>query len=290
MCTSTIRAMLLAAAFTLAGCGGGGGVAFIPTPPAPSGPRPAQTYPILGAAVESQQFAAVGASHAYDGSHALSLEPGSQLQVRYVASSNAYEVQVPGSSDWTAVSFALSPGPGLNDYFGDTARLWVRTGSGVSWSYEYSALFEWDDSKDTIFGHEAVGMATPSSGVPVMGSADYVGDLIGVSSEPHGDDYLVAGTVNLSFDFAAATLTGQLEADLHQGFGSITLNFSNTVYSTGSTTFSGKFDTDLTGVNSFSGLFTGPNAQELIGNFAFPYRSPNDNLVYQADGAFVAKK
>jgi hypothetical protein len=66
--------------------------------------------------------------------------------------------------------------------------------------------------------------------------------------------------------------------------------FRETVYSTGSTTFSGKFDTDLPGVNSFSGLFTGPHAEELIGNFAIPYRSPINSQVYQADGAFVGKK
>jgi len=43
-------------------------------------------------------------------------------------------------------------------------------------------------------------------------------------------------------------------------------------------------------VNSFSGLFTGPSAQELIGNFAFPYRSPVDGKTYQADGAFIGAK
>ena len=36
--------------------------------------------------------------------------------------------------------------------------------------------------------------------------------------------------------------------------------------------------------------FTGPTAQELIGNFAFPYVSPIDSKSYQASGAFVAKK
>ena len=37
-------------------------------------------------------------------------------------------------------------------------------------------------------------------------------------------------------------------------------------------------------------MFTGPNAEELIGNFAFPYQSPIDSKAYQADGAFVGKK
>ena len=62
------------------------------------------------------------------------------------------------------------------------------------------------------------------------------------------------------------------------------------MYSTGRTTFSGQFNSNLPGVNSFSGLFTGPHAEEVIGNFAFPYRSPIDNQTYQADGAFVGAK
>jgi hypothetical protein len=50
------------------------------------------------------------------------------------------------------------------------------------------------------------------------------------------------------------------------------------------------FDTDVAGLNGFSGQFTGPKAEELIGNFAFPYRSPVDGKIYQADGAFVGSR
>jgi len=95
------------------------------------------------------------------------------------------------------------------------------------------------------------------------------------------------------FNFGNGTLSGSIDANFYQAFPSDAvspINFSDTVYSVGSTTFSGKFDTNLAGVNSFSGLFTGPHAEELIGNFAFPYRSPIDNQTYQADGAFVAAK
>ena len=48
-------------------------------------------------------------------------------------------------------------------------------------------------------------------------------------------------------------------------------------------------DTNVAGINKFSGLFTGPNAEEVIGNFALPYRSPIDSQTYQAAGGFVAK-
>jgi len=104
------------------------------------------------------------------------------------------------------------------------------------------------------------------------------------------DDFPVNGSILLSFNFAAGTLSGSISPNLHQGYAFAPLNFRDTVYSTGSTTFSGRFDTTAAGVNSFSGLFTGPTAQELIGNFAFPYVSPIDSKSYQASGAFVAKK
>ena len=68
------------------------------------------------------------------------------------------------------------------------------------------------------------------------------------------------------------------------------MNFVETVYAKGSTGFSGKFETTLSGANGFNGLFTGPQASELIGNFAFPYTSALDGKNYEAGGAFIAKK
>ena len=226
----------------------------------------------------------VGASHANPVDTGPLLSGGDQLQVRYVQSSNSYEVQVPQSQAWAGISYASTPGTGLVDFGGETALLWIRT-----LGYKYSTLFEWD-AESKIFGHEAIGVATPAGGVPTSGSATFGGDILGVTNEPHGDDYPVEGRITLSFDFGAGSLSGSIAPNLHQGFDMAPLAFHDTVYSTGSTTFSGKFDTSLPGVNSFNGLFTGPNAQELIGNFAFPYRSPTDDMIYQADGAFVGAK
>ena len=87
-------------------------------------------------------------------------------------------------------------------------------------------------------------------------------------------------------------LSGSISPVLYLGdvYNLPSLQFINTVYSAGSTTFSGKFDSALSGANSFSGLFTGPAAQELLGSLAFPYTSPVDSKNYQAAGAFVAKR
>ena len=167
-----------------------------------------------------------------------------------------------------------------------TANLWLKS-SGE----KYSRLLTWFDGAS--YGIEAVGMATPPGGVPVSGSANYDGAIFGRTSESHpsGGDSDLDGNIHLSFDFGLGSLAGYLSVNVHQHPDPLGIvSFRDTVYSTGSTTFSGKFDTNLPGLNSFSGLFAGPHAEELIGNFAFPYQSPIDGKTYQADGAFVGAK
>ena len=289
---SAIRSVLFATTFAVAGCGGGGGYVAstppVPVTPTPTPtPTPAPAPAIIAAATTSQQFAAVGATYPIDDDHTPLLSPSDQLQVRYVASSNTYEVQIPHSQNWVASTYSSS-GPGMVVYQGGVggATMWVRTGP-----YQYSTLLEWSDGDNV--GHEAIGMATPAGGVPVTGSATYSGKIFGVTSEYQAklaDDFDVDGSILLSFNFGAGSLSGSISPNLHQGYDFAPLNFVSTVYSTGSTTFSGKFNTSAAGVNSFSGLFTGPTAQELIGNFAFPYVSPVDSKTYQASGAFVGKK
>ena len=283
---STTRALLVAAAFALAGCGGGrgGGIASTPPPPSPPPPGPA----IIVGATTSQQFAVSGASLPFQGDQSPRLGAGEQLQVRYVQSSNSYEVQLPQSQAWAGISYVSSE-PGSPAMFsGDTATVWLQPGT-----YQYSRLLEWSSKDETVHGYEAIGMATPAGSVPLTGSASYSARLAGYTSEyqPGGaDDSAVDGSIRLLFDFGLGTLSGSISPDLHQGYAFDPLNFRDTVYSTGSTTFSGMFDTDVAGLNRFSGQFTGPKAEELIGNFAFPYRSPVDGKIYQADGAFAGSR
>lgn len=284
MSNSIGRLILAASALTLAACGGGGGgtdVAVIPPPP----PPPTSPEAIIPAATTSQQFAAIGASHSFDQNSPTLLDSDHQLQVRYIQSSNSYEIQFP-EADWEPV---LVQGDTVTTPQGGI-RMSIRpTGS------EYSSLFSWGDGA-TYSGFEAIGIATPASGVPVTGSANYSGQLAGSTSEIYLNSPLgIRGPIELSFDFGLGTLSGNISPTIFSYVDSSsnalgTISFTNTVYSTGSTTFSGKFDTNLPGVNSFSGLFTGPHAEELIGNFALPYQSPIDNQTYQADGAFVGAK
>jgi hypothetical protein len=208
-----------------------------------------------------------------------------QLQVRYVASSNSYEIQLPDSQTW----IGLSPKSEVE-----------AAGGGVTvviqnLNYRYSSPIEWFTG-NSLAGVEAIGIATAAGAVPVTGSATYTAFAEGRTSESSGSglmDPLVMGSMTLNFDFAQGSLSGSLSTVLDpewNGYQLDTLSFRDTVYSKGSTSFSGKFDTNLDGVNSFRGLFTGPHAEELIGNFDFPYQSPIDGHTYQADGAFVGAR
>jgi hypothetical protein len=290
MSSLAIRSTLLATAFALAACsGGGGGVAS--TTPAPATPTPTptptptQTFVLVPAATTSQQFAVAGAGRLTKDDPTPHLSTADQLQVRYVASSNSYEIELPNSQTWIALtgkSEAEAVGGGVTvvNQFG---------------GYHYSALFDWA-TDNSLRGVEAVGIATAAGAVPITGSAAFTGYASGTTSESSSSRLVspaVLGSMTLNFDFARGSLSGSVNPILDPEWNDYplgTLNFRDTVYSTGSTAFSGKFDTNLAGVNSFSGLFTGPHAEELIGNFAFPYTSPIDGLTYQAGGAFIAKK
>ena len=76
-----------------------------------------------------------------------------------------------------------------------------------------------------------------------------------------------------------------------------TFNFKDTVFAAGSTSYSGKFDTQTAGDNFFLGQFTGPNAEETIGAWALPFvldvgssTVAADGKAHQAFGAWIGKK
>jgi len=291
MRASRLRPILLATAFALAGCEGDGTneawrTAIQPPPPPPP-------PPIVPAGTTSQQFTVMGASHANPGDQAPLFGPADQLQVRYVQSSNSYEVELPHSQTWGEIHIAGARGEDVPHFFDGTAT--VSTGTTNT---QYSSLLSWRDPAGTYAGIEAIGIATPSGAVPTTGTAIFNGSLSGSTSEVYLDKPVTMfGGIQLTFDFGAGTLAGKLTslsvfsvATYDDWTILFPYSFRDTVYSSGSTTFSGKFDTNLPGLNFFSGRFDGPHAEELIGNFALPFQSPIDDLNYQADGAFVGKK
>jgi len=285
MRATDLSPILLTTAFALAACGGGGGglASGGSTPPPitpPPPPPPLSEAPaIIPAAMTSQQFAVMGMVTGDAFQNGPTIDSSVQIKVRYDASSQSYEVMLPDSGDWQKIA------PSGTSYQGTSVLLWPAEGD-----YHYSRLLTWNDGVNS--GRNAVGIATAAGGVPLTGIATYSGQILGQTSEHHSDGsgWPVDGSITLSFNFGAGSLSGSITPNLHQGFDLGTINFRDTVYPTGSTTFSGKFDTNAVGVNSLSGMFTGPNAQELIGNWALPYHSPIDGQDYQAEGAFVGAK
>ena len=322
MAIATIRNALLAivAALSLVACGGagGGGVASIPAPPvaptqtSPPPPPSTSTTPanyMIAANTGDQTFSSKGGYVSYNPATGQPLSPtttqGEQLQVRYNSGSSQYEIMLPSSSFWeglyrnpqgsTGIDFRTS---GTNTANSPTfVQLQAYGGTG----YTYSALALWGISSTQagISGTAAFGIPTPVGSVPVAGSATYNGSISGRSTETSYDmlaagywPAIVEGGIGLSFNFAAGTLSGSISPTIYnlERRALAPMTFVNTVYSTGATSFSGSFNTTLTGSNSFAGQFTGPQAQELIGSFQFPYTSPDDGKIYQANGAFVGKQ
>ena len=280
------------AAASLAGCGGGGpenAAATIPPPPVIPTPTPTPT--ILSAAKTGQEFASKGTTY-FDG---VRTDPktadSDQLKVRYEATSGTYEIQLPAGSSWLTILPDTDPaGSGWKTTDG-AVRLGADGSTNVSLVY-------W--SAQNSFGVTAVAIPTPASAIPRTGSGQYSGSLAGYSSErvPISQEPTILGfgtirgTINLTFDFATGALGGSIAPTLFGRFTTHaalpTLSFTDTVHTAGSPNFSGRFDTGLAGANSFSGVFAGPGATEVGGNFAFPYLSPIDGTPQEAAGAFSA--
>ena len=289
MSMKRLRPILLATTIAVSACGGGGGGSIAssgttPPPTAPTPPPPSAAFALLlKPGTTDQQLAVAGASYDSPAAQTPKLGQTEQLQVRYLASSNSYEVQLPDSQSWIGLTGKTE---------GEAA------GGGVTvlrqYANDYGSVFRWSNS--AFQGVEATGIATAASAVPITGTATYTAIGMGPTSEIGGGkivDRTITGLMTLNFDFGAGSLSGRFAPELDPEWHDYqldTVNFRDTVYALGKTAFSGKFDTNLLGVNSFNGLFTGTAAQGVIGNFAFPYRSPLDGQTYQAGGAFIGAK
>lgn len=263
-----VRIALVAGALaSLSACGGGGGgvqsTPFVPAPPPPPPPPPPPATPDGVKVTQDTEFATIGAD----------------VRIRWDQDSKSYEIMLPGS-DWAKVV------DGQYEFVAGDRSVYF---SGAD-KYTYTGFLLLTDPQG-ITTDVAYGIATPASGMPVTGTASYVAELSG-----RGGGYGVGGTAELNFDFAAGTLGGFLHpfANDPAGWGPYDLgqyDFVNTVYSTGSQTFSGALSHEGLANGSFSGLFTGPNAQELMGKWSFPFVDVwEPNVTANATGVMVGKK
>jgi hypothetical protein len=231
--------------------------------------------------------------------------------IRYT-SAGTYEIMMPGA-DWDRLvpyRGLFDPGPD-NNYFqpqGVAANEgYLLTWNSRSSGYGYSELAQWGSAAAGRWGYVAFGDPTPAGGVPVDGTASFSGTVAGTADIMSADNLYggyypagVSGTVTLDFDFAKGLLDGAMDLSLSDGMQPLSLGtfgFTDTVFSAGSTTYLGKFDTNAAGDNFFLGSFTGPNAEETIGAWALPFVFDKsgefltaDHQTHQAFGAWIARQ
>jgi hypothetical protein len=293
-----------ALSFVLASCGGGGGSGVQSTPPPPSAPPPppppppppsggsANTVNIF-ANPHAETYATVGVAGGF------STADADQPHIRYT-SSGFYEIEFPGG-DWRRLVFpsnVIPQDPATFNYFVTNDGGLLAIDLSRLDGYRYSEIGNWSSSSGQG-GIIAFGSATPQGGVPVTGSATYAGVVAGVSDILQ-DDFLaggkvavgVVGTVDLQFNFGAGTLDGAMHLRTDPYGNPVNLGtfaFTDTVYSTGSQSYSGAFATSAQGENFFLGKFTGPHAEETIGAWALPFMYSVDGQKHQAIGSWIAQ-
>ena len=194
----------------------------------------------------------------------LKFNVGEPLRIRYDSNSGRYEVRA-SNRDWARL---------VDD---------PQSGSGL-------ALFA--DQSD-LNGTILFGSATQPGGVPSTGTAQYNGEanVPALSGWGYSDRAPVGGHVYFNFDFGNGTLAGQIRPTLACDCEPIvfpTLDFTQTIFGKGNVSFSGKFDSTVSGKNVLSGFFTGPNVQELIGKWTFPFLFCG--FPKEAAGVWIAKR
>ena len=289
--------LLTCALGSLAACGGGGGgggSGFGSTPPPPPPPGYIDVFPSI---TQSTDFAAIGIqANAFD-------VPASELvtngfAVSFDAVSGAYVIDLPASNP--ARFFAQGEDNRIwHGYLESTnpftfASVLKPTASNpdIKLSHtSFAEFFEYDYDDYAPTGFVAFGTATAPAAIPTTGSATYDALVAGLTLD---GDARIGGDATLQFDFGAGTLSGHFEPVLmpYSG-GSFALGqyaFVNTVFGVGSTNFSGEFSHAnplLTG--AFNGLFTGPNAEELMARWTADFVNPATQASGEMFGIWVGK-
>ncbi|WP_369025458.1 transferrin-binding protein-like solute binding protein [Qipengyuania sp. RANM35] len=181
---------------------------------------------------------------------------------------------------------------------------WYGVSISKDLEYTYSNLaIVFENGWGYPVGGFAYGLATQSGDVPVTGTATYRAQVYGGDGEPsdysqwdiRAWNYYVEGTADLTFDFGAGTLAGAMDPTIFSYNGETRslgrYEFVNTVFGVGSTQFSGELaNASLTDLGTFNGLFTGPQAAELIAQWRAPYVNPWTNESGLLRGVWIGKK
>jgi hypothetical protein len=295
----------------LTACGGGGGGSGFVTPPPPvtppdscsSTPCPPPPPPTHNIGLQSSNPFPTFSVYKDSGGNLVSGDGA--VQISYAAATDTYTVTLPGFQQGNLITTSAN-GSFDGDHWthvqstnnavtaGDSTDLQSATVTldyAPSSDYKYTGFGRWQDPQFGTLGLFVYGIPTAAGDVPVTGDASYAGDIHGLTN----DNMEVFGTINLQFDFGAGTLSGVMSPEVAPVWDAVSLGnytFRDTVYSRGSTNFSGAFNLpgSLTGSSSFHGQFTGPSAAELMGSWTAPYVLPGGSTPGTMTGVFGGRK
>jgi hypothetical protein len=312
----------------LTACGGisGGGSSGLvltapPAPPPPPPPPPAAPPPppppgSANGLTQQQDFATVAIGDSYtigsDGGFQGNLVPDltGTVQIRYLAAEGAYEVQLPGLAPGRVQTTANFAGSSFSSNIvrnGDTPgtqqaslSLYRPGPQNSELALTYTSFGIWDSDSQSQSGPRtggffAYGVPTMADDVPTTGTGTYDALVRGITTDSGSP---VVGRAGLVFDFGTGTLNGYMDPVLDVGdwdYSSLVkldrYGFTQTVYSIGSTTFSGKFAVPGSTADSFfEGRFTGSQAAELMARWLAPYFNPDTKQWATMLGIWVGKK
>jgi len=215
------------------------------------------------------------------------------IQFSYDGASNSYSISLPsfqpgkltnpgysGSEGQIATSSTSQVTLGTSNTLQQANVFLFTPGSHFS-PYTYTSFGQWggstgqtaDGGIDHISGQFVYGIPTLSAGMPTTGSAAYSASIRGSTN----DGFYIGGAATFQFDFAAGTLSGHFDPSIYDWDQPVPIgryDFGNTIYASGSTTFSGDLVRSGVGTGSFQGQFTGPKAEELMARWSAPLSNP----------------
>lgn len=272
-----------------------------PPPPSPP-PSPPPQPPVPAGPIGLQSNAPFATQAAYLDVSGFSTGPNA-VEFSYSSSDNSYTITVPHHSPGRLLT------TGGTGSYNDKGWINLQGTANSVQSQPVSApvtvALDWPGSSKLTYtsvghwfeggaftgdrGYFAYGIPTAAADMPVSGAATYSGAVRGMTD----DDTFVDGTVGLAFDFGSGTLSGAMNPVLHpwDPVPLDTYTFRETVYASGSTSFSGAFIVPGSSApSSFSGNFTGPNAAEFMASWRAPYAYPNGGSSGTMVGVWTGKK
>lgn len=294
-------------------------------PPAPPAPTPPPYQPVAATIFSEPLYnadlavAGKGWQHDYvpNIGGALNLRNADGFSISYDQGSKSYRITAPVSGSGTIMrtgeysTYPFHYPTGLPGFPADPSSknpttyccnaLSILAADQPQSRYSYVSFVDFyapapaGSNLDTIaYGTFAVGQATKPGEVPVTGTATYSGNLFGHFAGDAGATWLEGGA-RFDFDFARASLSGGLTVGIRCMMGcaydEVSYQFAQTNFTRGSTIFSGQLTTPgAPSAGTFSGLFAGPGAAELMSQFRIPFFNPEYQRWMDAGGAIAAKR